>query len=54
MLRSLTIAGTPDQCIEQLQKFRDTGIDLPTIQFNPVGNVIDSFKLFTNTFSEEK
>ena len=54
MLKSLTIAGTPDQCILQLQKFRDTGIDLPTIQFNPVGDVIDSFKLFTNTFSEER
>ncbi len=54
MLKSLTIAGTPDQCISQLQKFCDTGIDLPTIQFNPVGDVIDSFKLFTNTFSEER
>lgn len=54
MLKSLTIAGTPDQCILQLQKFRDTGVDLPTIQFNPVGDVIDSFKLFTNTFSEER
>ena len=54
MLKSLTIAGTPDQCILQLQKFRNTGVDLPTIQFNPVGDVIDSFKLFTNTFSEER
>jgi len=54
MLKSLTIAGTPDQCIKQLQQFRDTGIDLPTIQFNPVGNVMDSFKLFRDTFSEEK
>ena len=54
MLKSLTIVGTPDQCILQLQKFRDMGIDLPTIQFNPVGDVIDSFKLFTKTFSEER
>lgn len=54
MLKSLTIAGTPDQCITQLKKFRETGIDLPTIQFNPVGNVIESFRLFTDTFSEEK
>lgn len=54
MLKSLTIAGTPDQCLSQLQKFRDTGIDLPTIQFNPVGDVVDSFKLFTTTFSEER
>ena len=54
MLKSLTIAGTPDQCIAQLQKFRDAGIDLPTIQFNPVGEVLNSFRLFTDTFSEEK
>lgn len=54
MLKSLTIAGTPDQCLSQLQKFQDTGIDLPTIQFNPVGDLIDSFKLFTTTFSEER
>jgi alkanesulfonate monooxygenase SsuD/methylene tetrahydromethanopterin reductase-like flavin-dependent oxidoreductase (luciferase family) len=54
MLKSLTIAGTPDQCVTQLKKFRETGIDLPTIQFNPVGNVIESFRLFTDTFSEEK
>ncbi|MCE9616749.1 MAG: LLM class flavin-dependent oxidoreductase [Nitrosarchaeum sp.] len=54
MLKSLTIAGTPDQCIKQLQKFCETGIDLPTIQFNPVGDVMDSFRLFTDTFSEEK
>ncbi len=54
MLKSLTIAGTPDQCITQLKKFRETGIDLPTIQFNPVGDVIESFRLFTDTFSEEK
>jgi len=54
MLNALTITGTPDQCIKQLQKFRETGIDLPTIQFNPVGNVMDSFRLFKDTFSEEK
>ena len=54
MLNSLAISGTPDQCIKQLQKFRETGIDLPTIQFNPVGNVIDSFRQFKDTFSEER
>ena len=54
MLKSLAIAGTPDQCIIELQKFREVGIDLPTIQFNPVGDVIDSFRLFVDTFSGEK
>lgn len=53
MLKSLTIAGTPEQCLTQLQKFRETGIDLPTMQFNPVGDVMNSFKLFTETFSEK-
>ncbi len=53
MLKSLTIAGTPEQCLTQLQKFRETGIDLPIMQFNPVGDVMDSFKLFTETFSEK-
>ena len=52
MLHSLTVCGTPEECKKQLSQFRETGIDLPIIQFNPVGNVIESFKLFTKTFSE--
>ena len=54
MLDSLTIAGDPETCIKQLQKFKETGIDLPIIQFNPIGDVIESLKLFSNTFFEEK
>ena len=54
MLKSLTVCGTSDECQSQLDKFKETGIDLPIIQFNPVGNVIESFKLFVKTFSEEK
>jgi alkanesulfonate monooxygenase SsuD/methylene tetrahydromethanopterin reductase-like flavin-dependent oxidoreductase (luciferase family) len=54
MVNSLTIAGDPENCITQLQKFKETGIDLPIIQFNPIGDVIDSFKLFSKTFFEEK
>ena len=53
MLRALTISGDPETCIKQLQKFRETGIDLPILQFNPVGNVIDSFNLFSKTFFED-
>lgn len=52
MIESLTICGTPNDGISQLQKFHNTGIDLPIIQFNPVGNVSDSFQLLTKTFSE--
>ncbi|MDX1441570.1 MAG: LLM class flavin-dependent oxidoreductase, partial [Nitrosopumilaceae archaeon] len=54
MLHSLSISGTPDDGIKQLKKFRETGIDLPIIQFNPVGNVIESFRLFSKTFFEGK
>ena len=54
MLDSLAIAGTPDQCIVKLEKFRNAGIDLPIMQFNPVGDVMESFGLFTRTFSGAK
>ena len=52
MLKSLTICGNSNECKEQLEKFMQTGIDLPIIQFNPVGDVIDSFRLFVKTFSD--
>ena len=52
MLESLTICGTPENCKKQLNDFYQTGIDLPIIQFNPVGDVTDSMKLFAKTFSE--
>jgi 5,10-methylenetetrahydromethanopterin reductase len=54
MINSLTIAGDPENCIAQLQKFKETGMDLPIIQFNPIGDVLESFKLFSKTFFEEK
>ena len=53
MVSELCIAGTPDECKTQLLQFRETGIDLPIIQFNPTDNVADSFNLVTTTFSEE-
>jgi len=52
MVNELCIAGTPDECKNQLKQFRNTGIDLPIIQFNPTDNVLDSFDLVTSTFSE--
>ncbi|MDP2668030.1 MAG: LLM class flavin-dependent oxidoreductase, partial [Nitrosopumilaceae archaeon] len=51
MLNQLTICGTPSECVKQLQKFRQTGIDLPIIQFNPIGDVSESFKLLASTLS---
>ena len=52
MLNSMAISGTPEQCRKQLKKFIEIGIDLPIIQFNPVGNVKDSFQLLVKTFSD--
>ena len=52
MVSELCIVGTPDECKNQLKQFRNTGIDLPIIQFNPTDNVLDSFDLVTSTFSE--
>ena len=52
MLDDLCIAGTPESAIKKLKAFRKTGIELPIIQFNPIGNVKESFRLLTKTFSE--
>tara|TARA_Y100001949_G_scaffold14128_1_gene10296 strand:- start:722 stop:1702 length:981 start_codon:yes stop_codon:yes gene_type:complete len=52
MLNELCICGTPNECRDQLKQFRETGINLPIIQFNPIDNVEESFDLVTSTFSE--
>ena len=53
ILDDLCIAGTPDDGIKKLQAFRDVGIELPIIQFNPIGDTKESFELLTKTFSGE-
>ena len=53
MADALTIYGTPEECKSKLQDFRETGIDLPIIQFNPIGDTMESFRLVTSTFSGE-
>jgi len=53
MVDDLCISGTPDESRVKLKKFRETGIDLPIIQFNPIDNVQESFNLLTSTFMEE-
>ena len=53
MLYSLAIAGTPIDCQKQLKNFKEHKIDLPILQFNPVGQVNESFNLFFKTFFEE-
>ncbi|MFB5620280.1 MAG: LLM class flavin-dependent oxidoreductase, partial [Nitrosopumilus sp.] len=53
MLRSLAISGTSDECKNQLTDFVNAGINQPILQFNPIGDTIDSFKLFKKTFLDE-
>jgi len=53
MIQSLCISGTSEECKKQLQKFYETGINSPIIQFNPVGDISESFKLLKKTFLEE-
>ncbi len=52
MIESLTICGNPQECLTKLKKFKDTGLDLPILQFNPIDDVKESFSLLTYTFSE--
>lgn len=52
MLESLTICGVPDDCKRQLSRIYDAGVTHPIIQFNPVGNVGESFDLLTKTFGD--
>ena len=53
MLQSLAISGTPEECKKQLVSFVNVGIDQPILQFNPIGDTMDSFKLFKKTFLDE-
>jgi len=52
MIESLTICGNPQECLTKLKKFKDTGLDLPILQFNPIDDIKESFSLLTTTFSE--
>ena len=54
MLDSITIAGAPEECRKKLDKFRQTGISLPIIQFNPVGDTENSFKEVLSTLMEKE
>jgi len=54
LLDSLTIYGTPEDCKKKLGKFVKTGVSLPIIQFNPIGEVTKSFKLLVSTLSGSK
>ena len=50
MLSSLVICGSSEECRESLSKFLSTGITLPIIQFNPLGDSESSFKEMLSAF----
>lgn len=50
MLNSLVICGSSEECRESLSKFLSTGITLPIIQFNPIGDSESSFKEMLSAF----
>ena len=50
MVKDLCICGTVNECQYQLNDFQETGIDLPIIQFNPIGDVDESFDTLLQTF----
>jgi len=52
MLDAIAIAGEPEECRKKIGEFMDTGISLPVIQFNPVGETETSFKEVLETFLE--
>ena len=45
MLHALTACGTPDECKSAIESVRRAGVTEPVMQFNPVGDVRESFKL---------
>ena len=54
MLDILTICGTPEECIKRARTFAESGIDVPILQFNPVGDPVKSMELAAKTFGEAK
>jgi alkanesulfonate monooxygenase SsuD/methylene tetrahydromethanopterin reductase-like flavin-dependent oxidoreductase (luciferase family) len=53
MVHSLSICGTPEDVRKKTLQFIDAGIDLPILQFNPVGDVRESFELLVKTFASD-
>ena len=48
MVHDLAICGTPNEIKKRLTKFVRAGIDLPILQFNPIGDVKKSFNLLVS------
>jgi 5,10-methylenetetrahydromethanopterin reductase len=50
MLNSLVICGSSEECRKSLVRFVSTGITLPIMQLNPVGNAETSIREMLSTF----
>ncbi len=53
MVHALAICGTPNDIANKVTRFVRAGVDLPIIQFNPVGNTMESFKLLVSSLGGE-
>lgn len=53
MINSLSACGTPDDVRKQVTKFIEAGVNLPILQFNPVGTVKESFELLVKTLQSD-
>lgn len=49
MIRSLAVCGTPEDVRKKIREFVEAGIDLPILQFNPVGTAKESLDLLVKT-----
>lgn len=53
MVHALSVCGTPEDARKQVLKFMNAGVDLPILQFNPVGDFHESFNLLVSTFGSD-
>ena len=53
MVLSLSVCGTPYDIRKRIPQFIEAGIDLPILQFNPVGTVKESFDLLVKTLASD-
>ncbi len=53
MVNSLSICGTPEDVRRKILQFIEAGINLPILQFNPVGDIKKSFELLVKTLASD-
>ena len=53
MVHSLSVCGTPEDIRKKIPRFIEAGINLPILQFNPVGTVKESFDLLVKTLASD-